>query len=227
MLHDGTTTMQTDDQSTNWTMFGSVGAALAAAACCLGPVLLVSLGVGGAWVGSLSALEPYRPLFMAVAFGFLGFGFYRVYGQSRQEDCGDGAECEVPRASLANRVSLWVATVAVVGLFSSPYLLSLGLGEAAAESGDARPTSVEADETADRQAGAAELSSVALEVDGMTCAGCVRTLDSTLGDLDGVEQVEVTLEPPRAEVTYDDSRVDVDDLIEATEGVGYSAKVRN
>jgi len=36
-------------------------AALVASACCLGPLVLVVLGFSGAWIGNLTALEPYRP----------------------------------------------------------------------------------------------------------------------------------------------------------------------
>ncbi len=36
-------------------------AALLASACCLGPLVLVVLGFSGAWIGNLTALEPYRP----------------------------------------------------------------------------------------------------------------------------------------------------------------------
>ena len=42
---------------------GSV-AAILASTCCLGPLILVLLGFSGAWIGSLSVLEPYRPMFL-------------------------------------------------------------------------------------------------------------------------------------------------------------------
>lgn len=216
--------MENDDESTTWTIFGSVGAALAAAVCCLGPVILVSLGIGGAWIGSLSALEAYRPIFMAVAAGLLGFGFYRVYGRSNQKECAEGDECETPGANVANQVSLWIATVAVVGLFASPYLLSLGLDDAEAHSTSSEASNVTADGNSGGQVDQASLSTTILKVEGMTCGGCVRTLESTLGDIDGVQKVQVTLEPPRANVTYDASKVSVDDLTEATGNVGFPSE---
>lgn len=216
--------MESDDTSAGWTIFGSVGAALGAAVCCLGPVVLVSLGVGGAWVGHLSALEPYRPLFMAVAAGFLGFGFYRVYRRPKQSQCRDGAECEVPRASLTNRVALWVATVAVVGLFASPYLLSLGVDETAAKATSTEASSGSADQGPDGQGAVSERRTVTLQVEGMTCAGCIRTIESALRDTEGVEEVQVTLEPPRANITYDASAVSVDELTEATGDAGFPSE---
>ena len=36
-------------------------AAVLASACCLGPLVLIALGVSGPWIGNLAALEPYRP----------------------------------------------------------------------------------------------------------------------------------------------------------------------
>src|SRR3970282_2820415 len=42
-------------------------AAILASACCLGPLVLITLGFSGAWIGNLTALEPYRPIFIGVA----------------------------------------------------------------------------------------------------------------------------------------------------------------
>jgi mercuric ion transport protein len=41
----------------------SAAAAIGASLCCVVPLVLVSLGISGAWLASLTALEPYRPLF--------------------------------------------------------------------------------------------------------------------------------------------------------------------
>jgi len=42
-------------------------AAILASTCCLGPLTLVALGFNGAWIGNLTALEPYRPIFIGLA----------------------------------------------------------------------------------------------------------------------------------------------------------------
>lgn len=46
-------------------------AAVLASTCCLGPLVLITLGVSGAWIGNLSALEPWRPLFIGAALAAL------------------------------------------------------------------------------------------------------------------------------------------------------------
>lgn len=42
-------------------------AAILASACCLGPLVLIALGFSGAWIGNLTVLEPYRPIFIGAA----------------------------------------------------------------------------------------------------------------------------------------------------------------
>src|SRR5258708_36086158 len=51
---------------------GGILGALAASSCCIVPLLLFSLGIGGPWVGNLTALAPYKPLFVAGVAGLLG-----------------------------------------------------------------------------------------------------------------------------------------------------------
>jgi mercuric ion transport protein len=46
-------------------------AALLASSCCLLPLALVSLGLTGAWLGTLRILQPYSPLFTTVAIAAL------------------------------------------------------------------------------------------------------------------------------------------------------------
>jgi hypothetical protein len=53
------------NMNTNLALVGGVLAGIGASACCVGPFLLLSLGIGGAWIGHLTTLEPYRPIFIA------------------------------------------------------------------------------------------------------------------------------------------------------------------
>ena len=45
------------------------------------------------------------------------------------------------------------------------------------------------------------------EVKGMTCQGCVNTVETKLGKIDGVEKYDVSLEKGEAEVEYDPNKV--------------------
>jgi hypothetical protein len=39
-------------------LIAGILSAIGASICCVGPLLLLALGVSGAWIGSLTALEP-------------------------------------------------------------------------------------------------------------------------------------------------------------------------
>lgn len=64
-----------------------------------------------------------------------------------------------------------------------------------------------------------------INIDGMTCGGCVKSVDSALTRLNGVQSVDVDLEGNKASVTYDSSAVAVDAIVEAIEEAGFDAVV--
>src|SRR3989475_11422531 len=70
-------------------------AAILASTCCLGPLVLVALGLSVAWIGNLTRLEPYRPFFIAAALVALFFAVWRIFRPARA--CGPGEICAVAR----------------------------------------------------------------------------------------------------------------------------------
>lgn len=90
-------------------------AALLASACCLGPLVLLSLGIGGAWIANLGALAPYRPLFIGLALLALFFAGRRIFRPAA--DCKPGEVCAVPRVQSTYKLMFWlIAALVVVGL---------------------------------------------------------------------------------------------------------------
>jgi Cu+-exporting ATPase len=61
-------------------------------------------------------------------------------------------------------------------------------------------------------------------VGGMTCAACVATIESYLGCQPGIVSVSVGLIQERAEVRYDPTRVQIVEIVEHIETVGFEAK---
>ena len=88
---------------------GGILGAIAASACCIVPLLLVTLGVSGAWIGNLTALEPYKPISVAVTLGLLSGGFWYVYFKPKKV-CADGTYCARPASGKITKTALWVAT---------------------------------------------------------------------------------------------------------------------
>lgn len=91
----------------------SVLGAVMASSCCIVPLVLVTLGISGAWIGTLTALEPYRPFFVAVTVALLGLGFWHVYFRRRRA-CTPGSYCANPVAGRLTKAALWLAAVLVL-----------------------------------------------------------------------------------------------------------------
>jgi mercuric ion transport protein len=100
---------------------GGILGALAASSCCILPLALFSLGIGGAWIGNLTALAPYQPIFIAITLGFLAAGVYLVYLRPKRACAADEA-CARPLPSRMVKMSLWVASALVAAALAFPYL---------------------------------------------------------------------------------------------------------
>lgn len=93
-------------------------AAIGASVCCVGPLVLLTLGVGGTWVGNLTAMEPYRPIFIALTLVFLILAFRRLYVVPQV--CLPGTPCADPPAIRRQRLVFWIVTVLVLALLAVP-----------------------------------------------------------------------------------------------------------
>lgn len=95
-----------------WAAAGAILGTVAASSCCIVPLVLLSVGISGAWIGNLTALEPYKPIFIAITLGFLGYGYWIVY--RKPPPCGDNATCAKPLPVQVVKSSLWISTSLVL-----------------------------------------------------------------------------------------------------------------
>jgi mercuric ion transport protein len=110
-------------QSAKGFLVAGILAAVGASICCVGPLVLLVLGISGAWIGSLTALEPYRPIFIGVTLLFLGVAFYRLY--LARPACSPESACANPRTLKRQRLAFWIVTVLVLGLIAVPWFAPL------------------------------------------------------------------------------------------------------
>ena len=97
-------------------------AALLVGACCVAPLVLVSVGLGGAWLANLQSLAPYRPGFIAVALAALGFAGWRIY---RRAECKPGEVCAVPQVRRGYKIGFWLVAALLFAMLGFPYLAPL------------------------------------------------------------------------------------------------------
>lgn len=107
----------------NLPLIGGVLAAVGASLCCVGPFILLTLGIGGAWIGNLTLLEPYRPVFIVIVmllFGWVGWQINRPV-----EACVPGTVCAVPQTQKRRRVIFWIMAIIALVLVTSSYWIPL------------------------------------------------------------------------------------------------------
>ena len=118
-------TTQAGGQTTKSSRSGSIAlfsgglAAILASTCCLGPLVLVTLGVSGAWIGNLTLLEPYRPFFIVIALVALFFAWRSIY-QTAQA-CKPGEVCALPPTRRLYKFLFWASAVLTLLALVYPY----------------------------------------------------------------------------------------------------------
>lgn len=94
-------------------LIGAVLAGGLASACCLGPLIVVLLGLGSA--SAFVAMEPFRPLFAAITVALLGWAGWR-HRQGKKQCTASGCPPKKP-------VMLWLLGGMAMLLLISPSLL--------------------------------------------------------------------------------------------------------
>ncbi len=97
-------------------------AAVGASVCCVVPLVLVLLGISGAWITHFTALDPWRPWFIAATFLCLGLAFLALYGPSSK--CRTDGACAGSVILRRRRFWLWMAAAVIVLLLLFPHVVA-------------------------------------------------------------------------------------------------------
>ena len=104
-------------------LMASVLAGIGASVCCVVPLVLLLPGVSGAWIGNLTAMQPYRPVMIGLTLVFLGLACRELY--LGKPVCLPGTACADPRIIRRQRITFWIVAVLLLGLLSVPWFAPL------------------------------------------------------------------------------------------------------
>lgn len=110
------------DKIARWPLLGGLAAGLAASLCCVGPLALVMLGLGGAWMANLTALEAYRPFFLGVGAAFLFLAYRKIF---RAPICTSGSACATPHSARIHKLLFWIVAALILLAIVFPYFAPL------------------------------------------------------------------------------------------------------
>ena len=80
------------------------------------------LGISGAWIASLTKLEPLRPYASGLAIVFIVWAGIQLYRPRPGAACAPGSICAAPGVSRAYKILFWAVALWIVLALASPYL---------------------------------------------------------------------------------------------------------
>ena len=116
--------MKTEHEThSNWLGIGAIVAAIGASACCVGPLLLLSMGIGGAWMSTLTSMSAIRPFFIIITLIFIALGFRKLYLLPSQ--CEADSTCAASDTQRRQRLFFWGGLVFILLLLTFPWYAPL------------------------------------------------------------------------------------------------------
>jgi len=113
------TAEKTSQSVSKGSLIATILAGVIASACCIGPFVLLTLGVSGSWISNFSALEPLRPVFIGITVIFLGITYRKLY--LLPQSCNVDSPCTSPSYLHKQRIIFWLVTIAVVAIVTFPW----------------------------------------------------------------------------------------------------------
>ncbi len=178
--------------------------AIIASTCCVGPLLLILVGLGSLGLGA--AIGKYHWFLIAAAFGLIVFA-WRSYFKEKKSCNLRGCRMEKKRMTL---IPLMIASLVVA------VLVGLNIYTYAVQGSEVE---------GEKESGASGSASVVIPVKGMTCFTCEVTVSSALNRVDGVMTVEASAREGHVKVGYDPEETNITRLVEAINKTGYQASL--
>lgn len=184
---------------------GALISAAFASVCCLGPIVIAALGLGG--LGLAAGIAKYRPLFLILTALILGAGFYLTY-RRREIACEDGT-CELRSGSRTMKTILWVITIIAVALATFP-----SWSHFLFKTTKTHPLDI-------------NNKVISLSISGMHCSACAVNIEKSLKNVRGVQSASVDFDKSEALVVAEPGQSLNRELLDAVQRAGeYTAKIK-
>jgi copper chaperone CopZ len=171
--------------------------------CCIGPLLLVAIGVGSGAV----FIGRYHWFFIIGAIAVLIWAWAKYLREKTVCDC----EHEPMGGQRSAIVTLLITTVLVIG-FAGLNISRYVFGSVPPAAESQLPNG---------------LSRTVISVDGLSCVACEIPVRHALRRVDGVKSVQVNAGTKTATVDYDSAKTNPQQLVAAINSTGYRASLPN
>lgn len=172
-----------------------------AALCCIGPLILILLGVGTA--STVLSIGKQSPYFLLIGLLFLGFAIWFYYFKRKKEICD---ECQSSKLSCKKIISIiilscaiFILTYIVLIYIIIPWLAS-------------KVTTIKTEQT--KQTTDIALHQATMKIEGMWCASCAVSVEYALKEERGVIEARVDYDSKTGVVIYDPEEISLEKIKE-------------
>lgn len=176
--------------------------AITASICCIGPLILIALGLGSLDLGAV--INKYHGLFLSAGILLILFSWIRYFKEKKR--------CTIKKCQMENKrvtLSILIISTTIVLFFVGLNLYTYA----------DRPLAI------DPTISVADTKTVSIPVEGMTCFTCEVSASSALKKIDGVVSVKASAKDGMVLINYDPDKTNVPRLIKVINNTGYKASL--
>ena|SRR5947208_3066102 len=179
--------------------------AILASTCCIGPLLLVAIGVGS---GAVS-VGRYHWFFLIAGMAVLTWAWAKYLREKTVCDC-EHQPMEERRSGMLTLLITTVLVLGFAGLNISRYVFASGPVPAQTQT-----------QLANR------LNRIVVSIEGLSCVTCEIPVRHALRRIDGVKSMHVSAATKSATVDYEAAKTNPEQLVAAINSTGYRAAIPN
>lgn len=172
--------------------------AVTASICCIGPFVLIVLGLGGLGVGAV--IGKFHWHFILAAIIFLGFAWRSYF---KEKNACDAKQCTMEGKNITKTILTLASVIVLVFAGANVYTYAKG-----GASKDVIQTGTQMN----------------IPVEGMTCLTCEVSVNSAVKKLSGIYEVRANAKDQLVRVAYDSGKTSLDEIIAAINGTGFKAQ---
>ncbi len=183
----------------------SVITAIAASLCCITPVLALISGASGI-ASSFTWMESFRPYLIGITVLVLGFAWYQKLKPRTEEEIQCACEEDEKPSFWQSRKFLLIVTVFAVLMLAFPYYSPIFYPDNKKEVVIVN---------------AADIQTIQLDIEGMTCDACDSHVAHAAQEVDGVIEAKADHTTGKAEVKFDNTKTSKEAVIRAIDKTSY------
>ncbi len=193
-------------KKSNKALIGSgIITAIAASLCCITPVLALIAGTSG-MASSFSWMEPFRPYLMGFTIFVLGFAWYQKLKPRTAEEIQCACDEDEKPSFWQSKKFLGIVTVFAALMLAFPYY---------------SPVFYPDNKKEVVIVNAADIQTIQLDIEGMTCPACDSHVAHAAQEVEGVIEAKADHKTGKAEVKFDKTKTSQEAIVNSINVTNY------